>query len=677
MPMESAQFAADLRASLGTDSHAFDSTLSRTPTQLKRSSSVRKRSVNLGRKVQDIKPLEQWNESIVLNPSPESRQTEHSEAPLHTVLGADDVASTHFPLSTYEKDSGVQKKGTNDQSQHRSGAIDVQHTTRPKRNLKAVQRSTSTPFPSSVISGHDERADSHPTRGISLSGGNGTKQNNAAELDDGLPALNGVSIFYSSKDKEISMPIGHDRPSQMTNSQKIRRYFSLQERRRTIRSSSIIRTCTMRNLRPLLKNVPFSRLMRSGSLEDLDFLESLKQLQAIRNAMDDAARSKHWFHAGQISVSSRSTVMRAAFPALKCISCPRMFRGADRKRRYARHCKKLHHSPSLGADARKEKLEPGEKPIISSKRREGVLSADEFLQTGTVETLYEMCLSALPQDLGSLHIENAARPNSEAMGYLLNDPSDTENFRKTESGLDASLNSPSAQTIWVMPTTSTARNTANDSENIRWKESSVAWTYDRINHAALAPIIEAGPEQVERAEPLSYRCSHCAVKYTGSHAPDFLERHIFAKHRKGKTELTNHGIAAKQREGKPNLANQGIALTTECNFCNAEFYGEHRKRVVQQHEALCLSQSNLGPMTRFRVPPEVCSICDKMFLGKYRRGNLARHKIAKHSTRGIRNPVGHQCRACGDIFHHAGARRKHEWSEHLLWVPRSYPSGQI
>ncbi|CAN9154118.1 unnamed protein product [Alternaria alternata] len=60
-------------------------------------------------------------------------------------------------------------------------------------------------------------------------------------------------------------------------------------------------------------------------------------------------------------------------------------------------------------------------------------------------------------------------------------------------------------------------------------------------------------------------------------------------------------------------------------------------------------------------PPEHCGQCDKMFSGRYRKGNLRRHVIAFHSSLAI--VVGTACRICKKAYKRADATRKHEWKK--------------
>ncbi|KAF7677083.1 hypothetical protein GT037_005295 [Alternaria burnsii] len=63
-------------------------------------------------------------------------------------------------------------------------------------------------------------------------------------------------------------------------------------------------------------------------------------------------------------------------------------------------------------------------------------------------------------------------------------------------------------------------------------------------------------------------------------------------------------------------------------------------------------------------PPEHCGQCDKMFSGRYRKGNLRRHVIAFHSSLAV--VVGTACRICKKAYKRADATRKHEWKKHRI-----------
>lgn len=177
----------------------------------------------------------------------------------------------------------------------------------------------------------------------------------------------------------------NDGPVQLTNSQKIRRFASQQvtpssRRTETRLSMNVSNVLGVKYFTLLPDDFPFAQLMRSRSLEDAKFKQSLIQLQAIRAITEDAAMAKHWFQGGQIQDMANGVVMHNTYPVLRCSFCPRVFTGADRKRKCARHCRKLHISPSTEAAVDEQATEnPNDSDIIElPARRECVRSADEF-----------------------------------------------------------------------------------------------------------------------------------------------------------------------------------------------------------------------------------------------------------------------------------------------------------
>ncbi|KAF2189746.1 hypothetical protein K469DRAFT_683144 [Zopfia rhizophila CBS 207.26] len=64
-------------------------------------------------------------------------------------------------------------------------------------------------------------------------------------------------------------------------------------------------------------------------------------------------------------------------------------------------------------------------------------------------------------------------------------------------------------------------------------------------------------------------------------------------------------------------------------------------------------------------PPLPCDLCDQVFTGLYRKGNMKRHKRLKHTTCTGPNP-DLACRECGQVYKRIDARKKHEWKKHRV-----------
>lgn len=202
-----------------------------------------------------------------------------------------------------------------------------------------------------------------------------------------IPTLDGVSVFYSSNENRL-VSTHSEGPIQLTNSQKIRRSATLQvtsslRRTRTVLSIDIVDMDGVGHIPSFPTILPFARLVRSKTLEDAKFKQSLVQLHTIRAMMEDAAMPKYEFRGGRCQHTSRDVMLQNAFPVLRCGFCPRVFSGADRKRKLARHRKKLHRfrsSPEENESDRQITAAPAESDVTELPMRSArVVSIDEFL----------------------------------------------------------------------------------------------------------------------------------------------------------------------------------------------------------------------------------------------------------------------------------------------------------
>ena len=512
----------------------------------------------------------------------------------------------------------------------------VQSTLRPNAHQSSMQRSSSTPAAVHMMSKFKRMLRNYPTRGVSASHAQNNVTAKAIEPASQPTVLNGVSIFYSAKVNHAFLSSGNDTPMQLTNSQKIHRCLSLQAhmgvfRTKTSRSMNIIRSYTVKRLQPLLRSLPFAHLIRSKSLESASFYESVEQLQVIRAALGEVARSKHWFRAGQISASGRSAVMRVAYPSMKCSFCPRVFKGADRKRRYARHCRRRHQDSTLSIEDAEdgESITDGDYDNVLARTR-AVISADEFLD-------------ANPGMTGSrLYHENTNQSAKHTTAMSMDSSRDT-NYSVGKSSYLAPVQ--------------------NDD---LWSEAYIPWAQERTMNIALNPVgnVEAshpwtqdqGADTDERAVYWDMphrslaRCSQCSVTYNGKHRYDFLQRHINAKHGRRMLDIIE-GEESVPATWWPEVI---------CWQCHVRFSGRHGKSLLQQHvvqahlwselkpptwtnpffhgespasyelthntDRLALPREEGGTRRALRYEGEYCHACARMFTGKYAKGNLRRHK---------------------------------------------------
>jgi len=169
-------------------------------------------------------------------------------------------------------------------------------------------------------------------------------------------ALNGVSIFYATTSERFIVNPDGQGVRQLTKALEIHQSCM----RKPFRSSSLnelhhskpaVRTYTVKINPKLLQNLPFANLIRSASLEDANFYQSVQDLHNMRYMMKAKEKQRHHFRAGKLSISARDSVIRKAYPPLKCDQCTRVFTGQHRRRILAGHCKRMHGHAASKSEA--------------------------------------------------------------------------------------------------------------------------------------------------------------------------------------------------------------------------------------------------------------------------------------------------------------------------------------
>jgi hypothetical protein len=164
-----------------------------------------------------------------------------------------------------------------------------------------------------------------------------------------LPALNGKSLYYSTRSNHLVMSHNQQHVAQLTNVQNIRRYASAKGGIDILRSSTIRsnRSFTTTHIQQLLKDLPFSDILRSQSLEDSAFYQSIIRLHDTRDVLIEMSKPCHRFCGGKVCSTSSRSLPRAAYPPVNCDQCRRAFGGMDRKHKLARHRKRVHGTNSV------------------------------------------------------------------------------------------------------------------------------------------------------------------------------------------------------------------------------------------------------------------------------------------------------------------------------------------
>jgi hypothetical protein len=216
---------------------------------------------------------------------------------------------------------------------------------------QAVQRSLSSTC-NTDCSDHpgDAKIDQAPQRSVSAPFGYVKIRTQIVTSKRVLTALNGVSQYYSAKTTRVILDPDGQGLIQLTNSQKIRRCSSYNSQSAAagcdpVRSLDLGCQNRTQSLHELSKEAPFSELLRSSSLENTTFRQSVNMVHNTRLSLRKGTKGKHRFNHGRTCSSGRGSLMRRAYPEMQCEKCGRIFEGNDRRLKLARHRRKMHAKP--------------------------------------------------------------------------------------------------------------------------------------------------------------------------------------------------------------------------------------------------------------------------------------------------------------------------------------------
>jgi hypothetical protein len=168
--------------------------------------------------------------------------------------------------------------------------------------------------------------------------------------DPARAPLNGVSIYFASKTECIMLIPGSNQLLQLTNSQKIRGSASYRCQSSDTGLSSpcscltvISRSCSLREIEHAFQQLPFTDIFRSASLEGPALQRSVQELIIAKKELAQQSEPQHKFQGGKVCTSGADSVLRAAYPEINCYRCQRVFQGPDRRRKFLRHCRKVHN----------------------------------------------------------------------------------------------------------------------------------------------------------------------------------------------------------------------------------------------------------------------------------------------------------------------------------------------
>lgn len=198
-------------------------------------------------------------------------------------------------------------------------------------------------------------------------------------------------------------------------------------------------------------------------------------------------------------------------------------------------------------------------------------------------------------------------------------------------------------------------------------------TYPASARASFGAWPQPGPDYLRTAFPQRYQpINHESNTHL---APNF-DSHTWA------TELTPHQcyhhISHTNQQTHSTMsrspmhsAAQKTPKTGDSQFQDEKLaYNESQLLpAIHVHDVTGPSAAELPPpayssiaASPFQYPPAVCEQCNKVFTGKFGKGNLTRHVRQIHES-----PMGgaiHICRFCMKTYNRADALRKHSWKKH-------------
>ena len=569
--------------------------------------------------------------STITTPPINRRDTE-DETTNPTLTNTDTNSITMTYLASV-KDTPVSQEDliTTPTERQQPRGLETQVTIKPSGGASIpVKRSASSPSATNSPTKSETNVVGHPTRSASAPWGLDQAEKEAVDPDS--PALNGVSLYYSSKTQElVSSPSGRG-VTQLTNSQKIRRCLSLNVHVSTIRRQSVLsldiaRSFTVKHVSRLLKDTPFVALLRSTSLEDTQFQKSVQNLHNTRNALGNMGRPQHRFRGGRMSVSGRGFLMRVAYPDLRCDQCPRIFRGNDRRRKLARHRHRLHGPESHIKEA-------GGEPV----------AAEKYSLGQNDEAIIEDGSESVPEGHGGgVEVTDPTFPLRRSSSYqvrrilmrILSRRAGRRGFSAAEP-YQSQWESYDPPVVYELP---------GYAEPVELPE------YAEAAELASTPVFELSASLIELPGPSpsiklpmpalpAYLSTQELPTFLSTHElPTFLSTHEFP------TFLSTHEL--------PTFLSTHELPT----FLSTHEHPYELSNVRNLHDINPLYPS---ASEELHFESLNCTRCSREFRGEYRRGNLSRHVRALHATARL----SYKCRFCANEYKRDDARRKHEWKKH-------------
>ena len=326
-------------------------------------------------------------------------------------------------------------------------------------------------------------------------------------------SVNAVALFYAATTQNIVMMSETRSVMQLTNTQTICQRISSIKTTSSIQSQtqnrSPVRSLSARSIQALIAHLPFADLLTTDSLDNDAFRQSVQQYYSICRDLDTRSRPRHRFKEGKLSASGTSSVMRQAYPTVRCGRCAKVFQGQDRKRKLVCHRRKVHGSGSVGT-----------RKGISSAPKDANASEGPNTSAGR----------CAPKGSNTPEVSSAP----EVLGACLTDP------RILSTWPSLTCNSPNAASP---PSRTNQPAGASQALQTRCKRCNLEFSCQCIDWEAvplrnqpapwpLGPDLEYPPwppGQAQRYPPLV--CHRCGKIFTGKYASGNRMRHLGHAHK--------------------------------------------------------------------------------------------------------------------------------------------------
>ncbi|KAH7063774.1 hypothetical protein BKA63DRAFT_526120 [Paraphoma chrysanthemicola] len=354
------------------------------------------------------------------------------------------------------------------------------------------------------------------------------------------PPLNGVSLFYSSKSSQWVLEEAGLRMCQLTNSQKIRRscsykayiYDDLHSISGTQHNYSMPREGCSHQV--IQVSTYINRFYTVGSANGS---RRFRKERPTGKTNGRRSRRPH-FQGGRLTGSHRRTLINVAYPEIRCVHCPRAFRGSNRRRNHVRHCKKVH---KISLVARQYSTRSFHDIGWNASGR-GTSIPPERILTDSIDCVQETSILDLTlpayhipfpytssqydgnvaqsADAGPCRLFPLRSPSTKGSDRVVGDGNSAETYIPWASDRVYKLRSSTRSTTTRTP--AVQLNSVLVVWNRTMGEAYKPWAYDRVHNRrgrARSTVTRM------KSHHCTIACPQCNLRYPGCNAKDHLKRY--------------------------------------------------------------------------------------------------------------------------------------------------------